>query len=113
MTLSNSTRFTMSEQHSRAVDEALVRLHDRGLVYRGERLVNWCPALGSAISDVEVDRRELDGPALVALPGGEEVELGVIHDFAYKLAGQILVFQTLDFQDLGKNPFSHKLKKSP
>jgi valyl-tRNA synthetase len=54
-------RFTMDEGFSRAVREVFVRLHQDGLIYRGTRLVNWDPALQSAISDLEVVSEEEDG----------------------------------------------------
>ncbi len=54
-------RFTMDERLSKAVVEAFVRLHQQGLIYRGEYLVNWCPASGSAVSDLEVEMKEVDG----------------------------------------------------
>ena len=47
-------RFTMDEGCSRAVREVFVRLYEKGLIYRGNRMVNWCPACQSAISDAEV-----------------------------------------------------------
>ncbi len=47
-------RFTMDEGLSRAVRECFVRLHEKGLIYRGEYLVNWCPGCGTAVSDLEV-----------------------------------------------------------
>ena len=47
-------RFTMDEGCSRAVREVFVRLYEKGLIYRGLRMVNWCPACQSAISDAEV-----------------------------------------------------------
>ena len=47
-------RFTMDEGCSRAVREVFVRLFEKGLIYRGNRMVNWCPACQSAISDAEV-----------------------------------------------------------
>jgi valyl-tRNA synthetase len=53
--------FTMDERMSRAVLEAFVRLHEQGLIYRGKRLVNWDPVLGTAVSDLEVDSEEEDG----------------------------------------------------
>ena len=53
--------FTMDERMSRAVAEVFVRLHEEGLVYRGKRLVNWDPVLGTAVSDLEVDSEEEDG----------------------------------------------------
>ncbi|MEB3264785.1 MAG: valine--tRNA ligase, partial [Synechococcus sp.] len=54
-------RFTLDPGLSAAVAEAFVRLHEQGLIYRGEYLVNWCPASGSAVSDLEVEMKELDG----------------------------------------------------
>ncbi|NJM20061.1 MAG: valine--tRNA ligase [Richelia sp. RM2_1_2] len=54
-------RFTMDEGLSQAVLEAFVRLYNEGLIYRGNYLVNWCPASQSAVSDLEVDQKEVDG----------------------------------------------------
>ena len=53
--------FTMDSRMSRAVAEVFVRLHDEGLIYRGKRLVNWDPKLGTAVSDLEVDSEEEEG----------------------------------------------------
>ncbi|MBA2690006.1 MAG: valine--tRNA ligase, partial [Burkholderiales bacterium] len=53
--------FTMDAKMSQAVMEAFVRLHEQGLIYRGKRLVNWDPALGTAVSDLEVESEEEDG----------------------------------------------------
>jgi valyl-tRNA synthetase len=47
--------FTMSPKLNRAVREVFVRLHDEGLIYRDERLINWCPSCLTALSDLEVD----------------------------------------------------------
>ncbi len=55
------TRFTMDDGLSRAVREAFVRLYRKGLIYRGRYLVNWCPKLRTALSDDEVDHREVKG----------------------------------------------------
>ena len=54
-------RFTMDDGLSAAVLETFVRLHEDGLVYRGKRLVNWDPKLGTAVSDLEVDSEEEQG----------------------------------------------------
>ncbi len=54
-------RFTMDEGLSHAVTEVFVRLHEDGLIYRGKRLVNWDPVLGTAVSDLEVVSEEEDG----------------------------------------------------
>jgi valyl-tRNA synthetase len=54
-------RFTMDEGYANAVLEVFVRLYDEGLIYRGQRLVNWDPSLGTAISDLEVENEEENG----------------------------------------------------
>ncbi|MES1982353.1 MAG: valine--tRNA ligase [Pseudomonadota bacterium] len=54
-------RFTMDEGLSEAVTEVFVKLHEQGLIYRGKRLVNWDPVLGTAVSDLEVVAQEEDG----------------------------------------------------
>ena len=51
-------RFTMDDGYSRAVQEVFIRLFDEGLIYRGQRLVNWDPVLHTAISDLEVVSQE-------------------------------------------------------
>ncbi|XP_022120831.2 valine--tRNA ligase isoform X2 [Pieris rapae] len=79
-------RFTMDSTMCRAVNEAFIRLHDAGDIYRANRLVNWSCTLKSAISDIEVDKVELTGRTLLAIPGYEsKVEFGVIVYFAYKM----------------------------
>ena len=54
-------RFTMDEGLSRAVREAFVRLWEEGLLYRAERLINWCPRCKTALADIEVVHEEVDG----------------------------------------------------
>ncbi|MBQ6383712.1 MAG: valine--tRNA ligase [Clostridia bacterium] len=51
-------RFTMDDGCSRAVREVFVRLYEKGLIYRGQRMINWCPACRSALSDAEVVYKE-------------------------------------------------------
>ena len=53
--------FTMDEKYSEAVLESFVRLFDKGLIYRGNRLVNWCPKSQTALSDEEVIFKEVNG----------------------------------------------------
>ena len=78
--------FTMDDARSNAVREAFVQLHDRGILYRAERIVHWCCALKTAISDVEIDELELDGPTMLSVPMHKgKYEFGVLIDFAYKL----------------------------
>ncbi|WP_315761036.1 valine--tRNA ligase [Sphingomonas sp. Y38-1Y] len=57
----SNERFTMDEGFSRAVLKVFVDLHRQGLIYRDKRLVNWDPGLGTAISDLEVETREVKG----------------------------------------------------
>lgn len=52
-------RFTMDEGLSQAVREVFVRLYEKGLIYRGNRIINWCPRCGTALSDIEVEHTEL------------------------------------------------------
>ncbi|XP_055949994.1 valine--tRNA ligase-like isoform X1 [Argiope bruennichi] len=76
--------FTMDPKMCRAVTEAFVRLHDDGLIYRANRLVNWSCTLKSAISDIEVDKLELPGRTLLSVPGyKDKIEFGVLVSFAY------------------------------
>ena len=54
-------RFTLDEGPNRAVRTAFVRLYDKGLVYRGERMINWCPRCQTALSDLEVEHKDIIG----------------------------------------------------
>ncbi|MCH9032779.1 MAG: class I tRNA ligase family protein, partial [candidate division Zixibacteria bacterium] len=55
------TSFTLDEARSRAVAEVFVRLYDKGLIYRGNRIVNWCPSCQTSLSDDEVEHVDKDG----------------------------------------------------
>ncbi|MBI4294975.1 MAG: valine--tRNA ligase [Chloroflexi bacterium] len=54
-------RFTLDQGPSRAVRTTFVRLFHKGLIYRGERIINWCPRCATAISDLEVEHKEVAG----------------------------------------------------
>ncbi len=54
-------RFTMDDGNKEAVSEVFVKLYEKGLVYRGERIINWCPKCKTSISDAEVEFSEHDG----------------------------------------------------
>ncbi len=54
-------RYTMDEVATRAVRTAFVRLYQKGLIYRGERIINWCPRCATALSDLEVDHKDIQG----------------------------------------------------
>jgi len=70
-------RFTLDEGLSKAVREVFVRLYEEGLIYRGERIINWCPRCMSALSDLEVNHVDTQGTLtyvrypLVPLPDQE------------------------------------------
>lgn len=65
--------FTMDERCSRAVREVFVNYYNKGLIYRGDRIVNWCPECGTAISDAEVEY---------------ETEAGKLWHFRYPIAAE-------------------------
>ena len=54
-------RYTMDEVSTRAVRTAFSRLYEKGLIYQGERIINWCPRCGTALSDLEVDHLDVNG----------------------------------------------------
>jgi valyl-tRNA synthetase len=79
-------RFTMDETCAAAVQKAFTVMHERGLIYRANRIVSWSCALRSAISSIEVDHLDVEGSTMVSVPGfPRKVEVGVIHSFAYKV----------------------------
>lgn len=82
------TAFTMDQKLSKAVLEAFVQLHDQKLIYRSNRLVNWSCALNSAISDIEVDKKEVTGETKLSVPGyTQKIQFGVLHYFTYNVEG--------------------------
>ncbi|MBI3315348.1 MAG: class I tRNA ligase family protein, partial [Candidatus Omnitrophica bacterium] len=73
------TRFTMDEAYSEAVKEAFVHLYDKGLIYRGERIINWCPRCQTALSDEEVEHKEKNGKLYhIRYPFKNDLSKGVI-----------------------------------
>ncbi|KAK3713210.1 hypothetical protein LTR37_008643 [Vermiconidia calcicola] len=80
--------FTMSPTLSAAVRQTFVQLHDEGLIYRANRLVNWCTKLNTALSNLEVDQRELEGATKIDVPGyDKKIEFGCIWNFKYPIDG--------------------------
>jgi valyl-tRNA synthetase len=81
-------RFTMGEGLSNAVKEVFVRLYDEGLIYRGEYMVNWSPGLQTAISDLEVEMKQVKGKLYhIAYPVGHAVT-NRVEGLAEAYAGQ-------------------------
>lgn len=97
-------RFTMDDMLSKAVVEAFNRFHEKGLLYRSNRLGNWSCALKSAISDIEVDYIDLEGRTFLEVkthPGNPKdpngrYEFGVLTSFAYPIedSDEVLVVAT-------------------
>ncbi|KAF1818126.1 uncharacterized protein K489DRAFT_328184 [Dissoconium aciculare CBS 342.82] len=80
--------FTMDENLSAAVRKTFIDLHDEGLIYRGNRLVNWCCRLSTALSTQEVDDKELEGSTKIDVPGyDKKIEFGSIWNFKYQVDG--------------------------
>ena len=71
-------RFTMDEGCSRAVKEVFVRLYEKGLIYRGNRIINWCPTCQTALSDAEVEYEEQASHLWQVRYRGEDGSEGVV-----------------------------------
>ncbi|KAJ2212026.1 valine--tRNA ligase [Coemansia sp. RSA 1813] len=81
-------RFTLDDMLTRATRETFVRLFDDGIIYRSNRLVNWCHHLNTTLSNLEVENKELKGRTLMGVPGyapEEKFEFGVLVHFAYEV----------------------------
>ncbi len=55
------TRFTMDDEYSEAVKEVFIRLYEKDLIYRGDRIINWCPRCQTALSDEEAEHKDKQG----------------------------------------------------
>lgn len=70
--------FTFDAARSRAVREVFVTLHEQGLMYRGNRLINWCPRCQTALSDIEVEHEDVDGElARFRYPFADDPDAGI------------------------------------
>lgn len=82
------TAFTMDEQRSKAVTENFCTLYEQGVIFRANRLVNWCVRLNTTISNLELEKIECTGKKWVNVPGYDKpVMFGVITSFAYPIEG--------------------------
>lgn len=80
----------MSQSFSKAVIETFCRLHEDGILYRANRLVNWCVRLNTTLSNLEVEQKQLAGRTLLNVPGydaKEKFEFGVLTSFSYPIDG--------------------------
>ncbi|EMG50743.1 Valyl-tRNA synthetase, mitochondrial [Candida maltosa Xu316] len=81
-------KFTLNPDLSEAVTEAFVRMHEDGTIYRASRLVNWSVKLNTAISNLEVDNKNIPGKTLLSVPGYDsKIEFGVLTSFSYPVVG--------------------------
>ncbi|MFG1795805.1 valine--tRNA ligase [Nocardia sp. NPDC049149] len=84
-------RFTMDEGLSRAVQTIFQRLYNDELIYRAERIINWCPRCTTAISDIEVDHNDLDGELVSIRYGDGEDSIVVATTRAETMLGDTAV----------------------
>ncbi|KAF2754315.1 valyl-tRNA synthetase [Pseudovirgaria hyperparasitica] len=81
--------FTMDANLSKAVTETFVRLHEEGYIYRSNRLVSWCTQLNTALSNIEVQNKEITGRTKISVPGYDKmIEFGVLTYFKYPIEGE-------------------------
>lgn len=65
-----------------------MRMHEKGIVYRATRLVNWSCKMKTAVSDLEVEHFDVNGPTMLSVPGhdpNKKYEFGTLTEFAYKV----------------------------
>lgn len=80
--------FTMNPRFSAAVTETFCTLHEEGLIYRSNRLVNWCTQLRTSLSNLEVDTIEIQGRTMLDVPGyDKKIEFGLLTHFQYEIEG--------------------------
>ncbi|WUR05148.1 valine-tRNA ligase (VARS1) [Vairimorpha necatrix] len=83
-TSSDNTRmkFTMDEKMNKSVNEAFCRFYEKGLIYRENKIVNWCSKLNTTLSDIEIDHVSVKGNTIINVDG-REYEFGVIYKIKY------------------------------
>ena len=92
-------KFTMDPEMNEAVNEAFCTLQQDGTIYRANRMVNWCTKLKTALSNLEVESKELEGSTMLSVPDHDEkkkYEFGVLISFAYHVenSDEIIVVAT-------------------
>lgn len=78
--------FTLNEKHSNAVTTAFIQLYNDKIIYRNKRIVNWCPALQSTISDIEIENEEIKGNSYITIPNhNKPIKMGLLYFIKYPL----------------------------
>lgn len=78
--------FTLNPTFSAAVTETFCTLHEEGLIYRSNRLVNWCTQLNTSLSNLEVDNQDITGRTMLDVPGyDKKIEFGILTHFQYEI----------------------------
>ena len=79
-------QFTMEPHFHKTVNKAFIELYKKGLVYRDNRMVNWCPKLQTVLSNIEVVKETYEKPTRINLPGYEKpISVGWIYEIKYKV----------------------------
>ncbi|MFH0830552.1 MAG: valine--tRNA ligase [Parcubacteria group bacterium] len=102
-------RYTMDEQMTRAVNESFIRMYNDGLIYRGKRIISWCPRCASSLSDIEVEYEEVPGSLWF-------IKYPIVEDGEWSLNKSIMVATTRPETMLGDtavavNPDDKRYKK--
>ncbi|MDO8602570.1 MAG: valine--tRNA ligase [Candidatus Omnitrophota bacterium] len=110
------TRFTMDKGLSEAVLEAFVRLYNKGLIYRGNYIINWCPRCQTALSDEEAPHQDVEGKLYYILYPFKEAQGDTLQPSAFSLQPGIVVATTRPETMLGDvavavNPKDRRYKK--
>lgn len=80
--------FTMNPTFSAAVTETFCTLHEQGLIYRSNRLINWCTQLNTSLSNLEVDNIQISGRTKLSIPGyDKKIDFGLLTHFYYEIEG--------------------------
>lgn len=92
--------FTLDENVSKSVNTAFCQLYKKGLIYRDNKIVNWCGKLKTTLSDLEVNYKEVDGGSIVEVDGGK-YKVGVLYYIKYYLTKN----KNFDKKELDNHPY--------
>nr|CCA27232.1 unnamed protein product [Albugo laibachii Nc14] len=88
---------TLDKKRSDAVKKAFIHLYEKGLIFRQRKMINWCPFLNTALSDIEVEPKIIEKPTKIRFPGSATpVECGIIHRIRYEIADSFGTYLEVD-----------------